>query len=262
MQRYKSNRGRKYKKLLIFIIILVVIFIIVLKSTNYIKQKLKSSSDIESMDLDNIDQDNKKVIGSKGIVIAVDPGHGGRDPGKIGINGALEKDINLSIAIKVKEQLENNGYTVVMTREEDIGLYSEEDSNKNLADLRNRVDLINNSDPEVTISIHQNSFDQEDCKGAQVFYFGGSEKSETFAHIIQEQIKSSIQSDNTRIAQSETSYYMLKNTYGTIIIVECGFLSNYEEANLLIQDSYQDKMAEAIYLGIETYMQEKINESY
>lgn len=259
MQRYKNKRGRRNKKIYIIILILFVLLILVIKCTDYIKQRIYSSSDIDDMNLDNADQDDKKVVEDNGITVAVDPGHGGRDPGKIGINGALEKDINLSIAMKLKEQLEDNGYRVVMTREEDISLSSEEDSQKQLADLKNRVDIINNSNPELTVSIHQNSFTQEDCKGVQVFYYGGSEKSETFAHIMQEQIKSSIQDGNTRKAKAENSYYMLKNTYGTIVIVECGFLSNNEEANLLTQDNYQEKMAEAIYLGIETYVQEKIS---
>ena len=259
MKRYRNKRVRRNRTIMIVILILFVLFILVLKNTSYIKQIIKLSSDVEDMNLDNVDQDDEKVVEYNGITVVVDPGHGGRDPGKIGVNGALEKDINLSIAMKLKEQLENNGYRVVMTREEDISLSSEEDSKKQLADLRNRVDIINNSNAEMTISIHQNSFAQEDCKGVQVFYFGSSEKSETFAHIMQEQIKNSIQDGNTRKAQAENSYYMLKNTYGIIIIVECGFLSNYEEANLLTQDSYQERMAEAMYLGIETYVQEKIN---
>lgn len=259
MRKYKNRRKRRNKTIFLIIIILLALLFLVLKSTDYIKQRMSSSSDIEDMDLDNADEDGEKLVEYNGITVAVDPGHGGRDPGKIGINGALEKDINLSIAMKLKEQLENNGYRVVMTREEDISLSSEEDSKKQLADLSKRVDIINNSNAELTVSIHQNSFDQEDCKGVQVFYFGGSEKSETFAHIMQEQIKSNIQDGNTRTAKAESSYYILKNTYGTIIIVECGFLSNYEDANLLTEDNYQEKMAEAIYSGIETYVQEKIN---
>lgn len=259
MQRYKNKRSRKNKNFIIIILILIVLFFVILKGAGYIKGIISSSSDIEDINFSNPNQDDEEVIEDNGITVAIDPGHGGRDPGKIGINGALEKDINLSIAMKLKDKLVSSGYRVVMTREEDISLSSEEDNQKQLVDLRRRADIVNNSDAKLAVSIHQNSFSQEDCKGAQVFYYGGSQKSETFAHIMQEQIKSSIQDDNKRKAQAENSYYMLKNTYGTIIIVECGFLSNNEEANLLMQDNYQEKMAEAMYLGIETYMREGLN---
>ncbi len=254
MQRYKNKRGLKKKRFFIMIFILIIFIFLFFKGVDYIKEKVSSSSDVEDINFENSKQEDEEVIVDNGITIAIDPGHGGRDPGKIGINEAMEKDINLSIAMKLKEQLVRGGYRVVMTREEDISLSSEGDGHKQLADLKKRVDIVNNSNAKLAISIHQNSFTQEDCKGAQVFYYGGSQNSEPLAHIMQEQIKSNLQKDNKRKALAENSYYMLKNTYGTIIIIECGFLSNNEEANLLTQDNYQENMAEAIYLGIETYI--------
>ena len=123
--------------------------------------------------------------------------------------------------------------------------------------MRNRVDIINNSNAELAISIHQNSYGQESVRGAQVFYHGNSMDGEILANIIQEQIKMHLQPDNKRLAKAEASYYMLRNTNCPTIIVECGFLSNNEDANLLIDEDYQERMAEAIYLGLDTYMKTK-----
>jgi N-acetylmuramoyl-L-alanine amidase len=197
------------------------------------------------------------INGSKDkTTIVIDAGHGGRDPGKVAVNGALEKDINLSIALKLKKLLEDNDYNVLMIREEDKGLYSDSDSNKKAADMRKRVEIINNSDALIAISIHQNSFTQESIKGAQVFYYSGSEQGKKYAEIMQEQIIQNIKDDNKRKAKSNDSYYMLKKTQCPIVIVECGYLSNQTEAALLIDDKYQDKMAQAIHLGLMSYIKE------
>ncbi len=240
----------------IIIITLLVLLTFVFIKSKTLKQKDSGSQDDENL-IDEETKESQDTPMDNGITIVVDPGHGGRDPGKVGINQALEKDINLSISLKLREYLENNGYTVIMTREEDIGLYNASDSNKKNADLRNRVDIVNNSNATLAIGIHQNSFSQESSKGAQVFYHGTSIESEIFANIIQEQIKMKLQPDNKRLAKSESSYFMLKNTNCTFVIVECGFLSNNEEANLLIEEDYQNKMAEAIYLGLDTYIKIK-----
>ena len=240
------------------VILLIILFVVLI--IPLIKQIGRRDTGEPSKDDNNLiatEDESKEIPVDNGITIVVDPGHGGRDPGKIGVNGALEKDVNLSISLKLRKHLEDNGYNVIMTREEDIGLYKDSDSNKKNADLRKRVDIINNSNASLAISIHQNSFEQESSRGAQVFYYGNSIESEVLANIIQEQIKIYVQPDNKRLAKAETSYYMLKNTKCPIVIIECGFLSNNEEASLLIDDDYQDKMAEAIYRGLDTYINVK-----
>ncbi len=188
------------------------------------------------------------------ITIVIDPGHGGRDPGKVGVNYALEKDINLKISLKLKKLLEEKGYQIIMTREEDIGLYSEGDANKKRSDLNRRIKTINDSDAKFALSIHQNSFTQEYVKGAQVFYHGESVEGKKLAEILQEQIKETIKDGNHRKAKANQSYYMLKKTKCPLVIVECGYLSNHGEAALLITEEYQDKMAEAISLGVQEYL--------
>lgn len=184
------------------------------------------------------------------VSIVIDPGHGGRDPGKVGVNGALEKDINLAIALRLKDLLEQNDINVIMTRTEDEGLYSESDSNKKRADLNNRIQIINSSDAVFAVSIHQNSFSQESIKGAQVFYHAQSEQGTILAMTLQEQLIETIKDGNHRKAKSNTSYYMLKHTTCPLVIVECGYLSNWTEAALLLEEEYQEKMAWAIHLGI------------
>ncbi len=204
----------------------------------------------------------RNVFGSGGevedrVVVVIDPGHGGRDPGKVAVNNALEKDINLEIAMRLKTLLEQNDIKVVMTREEDIGLYEETDSNKKGADLRKRVEIIHSSQADFSISIHQNSFAQEAVKGAQVFYHSRSTEGKRLAEILQKQLKDSIKDDNHRKAKSNTNYYMLKHTECPLVIVECGYLSNYQEADLLIEEEYQNEMAWAIHLGIMQYINEE-----
>lgn len=250
--RTKEKVSKRRTIIIIFGLIVFVIYVI--SSGNTDKQGNNISSGIESLEEES---ERETAPIDNGITIVVDPGHGGRDPGKVGVNGVIEKDVNLSIALRLRDNLEGKGYRVVMTREEDIGLYSDGDSNKKASDMRKRVDIVNNSGATVAISIHQNSFPDPSCKGAQVFYYGTSQESEIFANIMQEQIKMILQPDNKRLAKADTSYYMLKNTNCPIIIVECGFLTNKEEAGLLIDEEYQDEMAEAICLGLDTYMKVK-----
>lgn len=268
-RKRRNNRNDLNNKLSVFIIIILIaiLSVLLLKNPNlpFIKKEDPVKTDTNDLELEegNIGKTPKEKIEdvepkveSKGITIIVDPGHGGIDPGKVGVNGSLEKEINLSIALKLTQELESNGYDVIMTRTDDNGLYLEGDSNKKVADLRKRVEIVNNSDATVAISIHQNSFTQESSKGAQVFYFGNSEESKKFALIMQDQLKESLQDGNRREAKADNSYYLLKNTNCPIIIVECGFLSNYNEANLLIEESYQEKLAKAIYLGLDTYIEQ------
>lgn len=181
--------------------------------------------------------------------VIIDAGHGGSDPGKIGVNKAQEKDINLKIALKIKEKLEEEGVTVLLTRETDQGLESASASNKKIEDMKARVKMINDTKPRLTVSIHQNSYQSEDVKGAQVFYYSHSEQGENMAKIMQEAVRE-IDPDNHREAKANDTYYLLKRTEVPTIIVECGFLSNWEEAEKLVDEEYQEQMAEAVTKGI------------
>lgn len=187
------------------------------------------------------------------ICVVIDAGHGGNDPGKVGINDALEKDINLQIAHLLKKFLEADDIEVVMTREGDNGLYDENASNKKVQDMKRRMEVIESAHPALIISIHQNSYHEEYVKGAQVFYYSTGEKSRQLAELIQEQLRT-LDEENKRQAKGNDSYYLLKKTARPIVIVECGFLSNRTEAEKLITPIYQERLAFQIHMGVMKYL--------
>ena len=183
--------------------------------------------------------------------------HGWGDPGKIGVNQCKEKDINLQIALKVKEKLENEKVEVILTREDEKEMSSEDAPNHKVEDMKRRVELINQSDAAVAVSIHQNSYPSEEVKGAQVFYFAHSEEGKKMAEIMQENFRLA-NPDNRRQAKGNETYYMLKKTEIPTIIVECGFLSNWEEAKKLVTPEYQEKTAQIICDGIMKILQQEM----
>lgn len=186
-------------------------------------------------------------------VIVVDAGHGGSDPGMIGSGGLEEKGINLKIAGLLKEALEKEGFAVVMTREGDEGLYDEGAVNKKVQDLQRRIEIIKEASPVLTVSIHQNSYQDPQVKGPQVFYYQDSPEGERLAGILQTTINESLKIQRPRMAKGNTSYYLLKRSPGVLAIVECGFLTNPQEAELLLTEEYQSSMARAIARGIGEY---------
>lgn len=197
---------------------------------------------------------SQKTAGLNPNRIVIDAGHGADDGGKVGINGAVEKDINLVIALRVKELLTAQGVDVVMTRENDTGLYPKTGDNRKIRDMQKRVELINKERPALTVSIHQNSYTDENVSGAQTFYMTGSEDGKRAAEILQEQMITTLTPDKERVAKENGSYYLLKHVDGPIVIAECGFLSNAKEAELLCDENYQEKVAWAIHLGILRYL--------
>lgn len=242
-----SMRGKYYNAF--FFVLLILAFLVLREEPSAIFEKTSGVG--ESVG-------TKETIKEEKIQVIIDPGHGGFDPGKVGVNGTLEKDVNLSISQKLREFLEANDIEVIMTREEDVALYDESASNKKASDLKRRVEIVNNSNAVIAISIHQNSFTQESSRGAQVFYHNLSLEGKNLAEIIQEQMKETLADGNHRVAKSNESYYLLKNTECPIVIVECGFLSNYNEANLLIDEVYQEKVAWSIHLAILTYINQYV----
>ncbi len=193
----------------------------------------------------------------KEACIVVDAGHGGSDPGKVGTNGAREKDINLELAKKLKKLLEKEHLTVILTRDSDAGLDPAGSTNKKAADMQNRCQIITDANPLFTVSIHQNSYPAPEVKGAQVFYYEQSAQGKELAETIQSSLIANVDPNNTRTAKSNASYYLLKKTPTPTVIVECGFLSNPAEAALLLDDAYQDKLAEAICQGILSYLEKE-----
>lgn len=180
-------------------------------------------------------------------VIVIDAGHGGFDPGAIGVNGTLEKDISLAIALKTQELFEKNGTTTIMTRVDDSDL-----GDNKKEDMKTRREIRDINESELFISIHLNSFPQGQYSGAQVF-FPQDEKSKLLGECIQKKLKEVVDSKNERVAKELTDVYMLKNIKIPSVIVECGFLSNSEEEKKLKEEEYQSKLAWSIYLGVLEY---------
>ena len=186
-------------------------------------------------------------------VIVLDAGHGGFDPGKVGINGTLEKDINLSIVKKLQTLLEEEGFTVHLTRDSDKLLAPANSNSPKKDDMIARIEMITKLNPFFTISIHQNSFPDSSVSGPQVFYYKESESSATMAQVLQDVLNSQLNPPKKRSPQSNQNYYLLTRTPTPTVIVECGFLSNPSEADLLSQEDYQDQIARSIFLGILSY---------
>ncbi len=180
-------------------------------------------------------------------VIMIDPGHGGWDPGKVA-GKVNESDINLSISLKLQELLEQGGATVFMTRVDDSAL-----GDTKAIDMSRRVQIANNADCEVTLSIHQNSYHTPDVSGPQVFYDHESERGQLLAEVLQNKLESVLGENKKREARPNPDYYMLKRTRFTSVIVECGFLSNASDRSKLTSEKYQDKVAWALYLGLVEY---------
>ncbi|WP_294370931.1 N-acetylmuramoyl-L-alanine amidase [uncultured Clostridium sp.] len=186
-------------------------------------------------------------------IILIDAGHGGIDGGAKSKNGTIEKDINLSIANKLKNKLKDSGYIVYMTRDEDIQL-----DKKKVEDLTKRCNMKKETKCEAFISIHQNMFPKASCFGAQVWY-ASNDKSRELAEGIQETIKEKINDNNKRVAKAaKEQYKILRDGYdGACVIVECGFLSNKEEEEKLKTDEHQDNIAEGIKCGLDRYFEDK-----
>lgn len=198
---------------------------------------------------------NSDKVEKKRYTVVLDAGHGSSDSGKVGINGVLEKDINLSISKKTKKYLEKKGICVIMTRNKDESLAEGENGNRKVQDMKARVKRINDTKPDLAVSIHQNSYHEESIHGAQVFYYEHSESGEKDARILQEALLA-VDPDNTRQVKANTTYYLLKRTEVPILIVECGFLSNQEEAEKLASEDYQKEIAKAIANGIESCLKD------
>lgn len=197
---------------------------------------------------------SKETIVQKGDKkILIDAGHGGMDGGTSSKNGTLEKNINLRIAIKLKGILEKSGYEVIMTREDDTGLYLNSGTirAKYIEDLKNRCNLKKSSNCDMFISIHLNYFTQSKYYGAQVWYSEFVD-SAILAGIIQKNLRGDLDPANKRVQKPAKNAYRIlrENDNMPSVLVECGFLSNYEEEQNLKSDVYQEKIADSISKSI------------
>ena len=191
-------------------------------------------------------------------VIIIDAGHGGEDGGAVGIDGTAEKDLNLSISLKLNEILSAMGYQTRMVRTTDTSIHNADADTvreRKVSDIHNRAAIMNEYENCIYVSIHQNKYSGSSIWGAQTFYSPNNEESKELAQLIQSSIANNVQPDNKRvIKQSGTNIYVLYNATKPAVMVECGFVSNANELEQLKDDEYQNKMAFAISNGIINYL--------
>ncbi|HJB25883.1 MAG TPA: N-acetylmuramoyl-L-alanine amidase CwlD [Firmicutes bacterium] len=189
--------------------------------------------------------------------IILDPGHGGIDGGAIGVDGLVEKDINLEIALTLRSMLEASGFEVLMTRETDISIHdpsAKTIKQQKTSDLKNRLKMTQENPDAIFVSIHQNQFPQGKYKGAQVFYGRKNEQSKVLAELVQATMIEQLDHTNKRkCKEGGKELYLLYESEVPTVLVECGFVSNPEEAALLATEEYRKKVAFSIYSSLMKY---------
>ncbi|WMJ22960.1 N-acetylmuramoyl-L-alanine amidase [Paludicola sp. MB14-C6] len=231
------TKSRQYNTVFGTILVIVIIAVVVLTVSN-----IATTISVNKFNFNECKQ------------VVIDPGHGGFDPGAIGVNKALEKDINLAIGLQLRDILIANGYDVIMTRTNDTAINENKISgvkSSKTSDLKNRLKIIENHPKAIALSIHQNEYVAESSSGAQMFYGRKNEASKSLAESIQNSFVNNLQPNNKRVVKRSTSdVYIVHNSKTPIVLVECGFLSNWNDAKLLTNEEYQKKVAFTIYCGI------------
>lgn len=228
------------------IIAIITVFLIILSAMLYLTFMANfSAAEASSMPITQ-----KTVI--------VDAGHGGDDGGAIGIDGTVEKDINLDIALKLEKILKFYGFNVIMTRTQDVmtcddGLDSLR--KRKISDIHNRFELMRKNPDAIFISVHQNKFEDSSQHGTQVFYSGNDERSKELAEAIQTSVTLTLQRKNDRVVKkSGSGIYLLYHAKIPAVLVECGFISNSDEVKKLKDESYRMKLAILIADGLLKYL--------
>jgi len=229
-------------KLLVFSIIMILCAVLLNECGKTLSEKTDSQATVTAFD--------------KGTVVIIDAGHGGEDGGAVGINGCIEKDINLEIALTLYELLRACDVPAVLTRSEDVMLYDNSlPGKKKSQDLKKRLEISQSYRDTVLVSIHMNSYPSEKYKGLQVYYSGNDPESKVLADLIQSKTQLLLQPENKRQTKKATSaIYLLHNAKVPAVLAECGFISNQSEARLLCTKEYQNKIAVIIYTSLIEYI--------
>lgn len=237
----------------IFIIFLIFLFVSFLIFTVLIPKNPSIDPPQSSFQSEKTQKDLPTII--------IDAGHGGEDGGAIGVNGAYEKDINLSIALKLKEKLEGMDIPVIMTRATDTLLYdktTDYKGKKKKLDLLERKNIAESYENAIFISIHQNSFPKSQYGGFQIYYSPNEIESLRLASQVEEWVALSYDGINIRPSKkADSSIYLLNELHCTAILVECGFISNPQECTLLCQESYQDSIVSGIAKAVDEFIASK-----
>lgn len=241
---HKRSATKAFPCFLLFLLLLFFIFLLLLLLSN----RLHDPS-----------QQINQSFNTLPLVI-IDAGHGGEDGGAIGINGVYEKDINLSIAKKLDSLFRASGFQTVMTRTEDRLLYdpnTNHEGRKKALDMQARLNICRQYDSAIFISIHQNSFTQEKYSGLQVYYSENNASSKALAQTIQKLSAISVCPENNRkIKEAGNNIFLLNQLSLPAVLVECGFISNHKECELLSKESYQTQLAMLLYASVMDFFEQ------
>lgn len=196
---------------------------------------------------------------SKRQVILLDAGHGGPDGGGIGVNGVIEKDINLNIVKYLGSLLSFNGYDVVYTRTEDVSIYDNGITglrNQKVSDMKNRLEIVKRYPESIFLSIHQNQYTDSAYFGGQMFYTTNNSNNFRLANIMQDKFAELQEGNDRDVKLIDNGLYLFKETNQPALLIECGFLSNPKDAENLANPEYQKKVAFTIYSGLSEYLSE------
>lgn len=242
----KTDDRKMLVKNAAFIVVFAFVFIfycsVASRLTNDYSDTQSASAEVES----------KKII-------VIDPGHGGEDGGAVGVNGVLEKDLNLMISESLCELFRFAGYDVIPTRTEDVMLYdknSDYQGKKKVLDLAARLEIAKSADPELFVGIHMNAFPEQKYSGLTVYYSENSPLGKTAAEKLRSEVISCLQPLNNREMKSGNNIYLLKRAEHPAILIECGFLSNPEECALLCTEEYRRKLSLVIFSSLSSFLEE------
>lgn len=236
--RSASSFALEFAAFCVISALISLIFIIFMLGTNAPKSTEKTSSD--------------------GLpTVIIDAGHGGEDGGCEGY-GLVEKDLNLDISLRLASLLRSEGISVVLTRETDVLLYDREEDyegRKKVLDLRKRLEIGKSLEDAIFISVHMNYFPESKYSGLQVWYSKNDARSRILAHRIQSSVVSCIQTSNRRtVKEATSSIFLLDNLTCPAVLIECGFLSNPEEARSLGDENYRQALTEVIFRAVMEYI--------
>lgn len=203
---------------------------------------------------------SRPVSAEAGVTFVLDAGHGGEDSGAIGVNGALEKNLNMEVTLLLGDLLKEAGYRVVYTRTEDRLLYTEEQNiagQRKTYDLKNRLAVAAAEENGVLVSIHMDKFSSPSASGLQVHYAGVGD-SRVLADKIQNRVRADLQPNSRRTVKAAgEEIYLLYHSTTPAVLIECGFLSNPEECKKLCEKDYQRQLSFSIFCGMMEYMERK-----